>query len=87
MLIPPESGGLKGAELDKAAELARMWRWEAWGMVGEADKRRGGERQRGESVFAVSPSVCERRDHERCFSCFYIQTLTLSPTFILLVSI
>lgn len=25
-------------------------------MVGAADKRRGGERQRGESVFAVSPS-------------------------------
>lgn len=49
MLIPRESRGLKGAELDKATELARIWRWE-WGMVGEADKKRGGERQRGESV-------------------------------------
>lgn len=34
-----------------------------WGMVGKADKRRGGGRHR-ESVFAVSPSVCEKRDHE-----------------------
>lgn len=25
-----------------------------WGMVGEADKRRGGEKEREESVFAVS---------------------------------
>lgn len=33
-----------------------------WGMVGKADKR-GGERH-SESVFAVSPSVCERGDHE-----------------------
>lgn len=34
MLIPAESGGLKGAELDVEVE---------WGMVGEADKK-GGER-------------------------------------------
>lgn len=50
MLIPRESRGLKGAELDKATELARIWRWE-WGMVGEADKKRGGERQRRESMW------------------------------------
>lgn len=52
-----------------------MWRWE-WGMVGEADKRRGGGRRRGRVHFAVSPSVCERRDHEWCFSCFYIHIVT-----------
>lgn len=44
MLIPLESRGLKGAELDKAT--ARMWRWE-WGMVakqirGELEKDREG---------------------------------------------
>lgn len=53
---------------------------------GEADKKRGGERQERERVFAVSRSLCERRDHERCFSCFYIHKLTFSPIFILLVS-
>lgn len=72
MLIPLESGGLKGAELDKAA--AELWRWE-WGMVGEADKRREVEEAgEGESIFCsqcvkggimsdVFPASTFRRSH------------------------
>lgn len=54
MLISLESGGLEGAELDKATEAGWMWRWR-WGMVGEADKSRGGERERGRVYLQSAP--------------------------------
>lgn len=36
-------------------------------MVGAADKRRGGERQRGESICSQPLTACESGHHERCF--------------------